>query len=222
MLLAIDTSTQWMGMAVYDGSQVVGEMVWQTHHHHTVELAPSLQELLQRCDITVSRLQALGVALGPGSFTSLRIGLAFTKGMALGLSLPVVGIPTLDILAAAQPVRDLPLAVALQAGRGRLALGWYAAENGRWQAQGEVKVTTVEQLAQSIQRPTLVCGELSAVERQVLQRKRKNVLLISPAQALRRPAWLAELAWRRWQARQVDDPVGLAPIYLHIAEPIPD
>ena len=221
MLLAVDSSTQRVGLALYDGSQVVGEMLWQSHNHHTVEIAPAIQSLLVRCGVKPQDLTALGVALGPGSFTSLRIGLAITKGMALALNLPLIGIPTLDALAVALPVQDLPLAAVLQAGRNRLALVWYAAQDGKWQAQGESKATSVEELSQSIRKPTLVCGELNAAERQILARKRKNVILPTPAQSVRRPAMLAELAWQRFQAGSVDEPISLAPIYLHVAGAIP-
>jgi tRNA threonylcarbamoyladenosine biosynthesis protein TsaB len=221
MLLAVDTSTQMVGLALFDGTQVVGEMVWQTHSHHTIELAPALENLLQRCNVSMGALQALGVALGPGSFTSLRIGLALVKGFALALNLPVVGIPTLDFLAYAQPVQEYPLAAILRAGRGRLAVGWYSAVQGAWQLQTEAKVYNLEELSRQILKPTLVCGELTAVERQVLSRKRKNVILASPAQALRRPSYLAELAWQRWQDGQVAEVISLAPIYLHVAEAIP-
>lgn len=222
MLLAVDTSTVWVGLALYDGTQVVSEEIWQTHNHHTVELAPALAGLISRSGISIKELSALAVALGPGSFTSLRIGLGLIKGMAYALHLPVVGVPTLDFLAASRPVRDLPMAAILQAGRGRLAVGWYHNQAGSWQADGDACVMTVEDLAQSIHEPTLVCGELTAEGRQTLSRKRKNVVLTSPAQSLRRPSFLAELAWRRWQTGRVDDPVSLAPIYLHVADPIPD
>jgi tRNA threonylcarbamoyladenosine biosynthesis protein TsaB len=221
MLLAVDTSTQMVGLALFDGTQVVGEMIWQTHSHHTVELAPALDNLFRRCNVSMSSLQVLGVALGPGSFTSLRIGLALIKGFALALNLPVVGIPTLDFLAASQSVQEYPLAAILQAGRGRLAVGWYAAVQGVWQMQTEAKVYNLEELSRQIQKPTLVCGELTADERQVLGRKRKNVMLASPAQSLRRPSYLAELAWQRWQDGQVAEVISLAPIYLHVAEVIP-
>ena len=153
MLLAVDTSTQWSGLALYDGAQVLGEMGWRTHNHHTVELAPAVERLFKQCGAAFSELDCLGVALGPGSFTSLRIGLALVKGMALTLRIPVVGIPTLDVLAAAQPAQDLPLAAVLQAGRGRLALVWYKAVKGRWQAQGEPQVTNAEELVESIENP---------------------------------------------------------------------
>jgi tRNA threonylcarbamoyladenosine biosynthesis protein TsaB len=221
MLLAIDTSTAQVGLALYDGVQVCGELLWHSRHHHTIELAPALAELLARTGVTMGGIQALGVALGPGSFTSLRVGLALAKGLALARHLPVIGIPTLDALAAAQPLSELPLAAVLQAGRGRLAQVWYKVEENGWQAQGPARTTTAESLAEEITRPTLVCGELTAEERQRLARKRVNILLASPAQSVRRPAFLAELAWKRWQAGQVDDLAALAPVYLHVGEVIP-
>lgn len=221
MLLAIDTSTRLAGVAVYDGFRVIGEMVWTSHDHHTVELVPVIAEVLGRSGKKVADLAAVAVALGPGSFTGLRIGLAAAKGLALGAHLPIVGIPTLDILAAAQPMRDLPLVAVLQAGRNRLAVGHYNVVADGWSQVGKMQILDVQALAHSIRSPTLVCGELSADERAILARKRKNVLLATPAQSLRRPSFLAELAWKRWQAGQVGDPVTLSPIYLHIGEPIP-
>jgi tRNA threonylcarbamoyladenosine biosynthesis protein TsaB len=221
MLLAVDTSTSWIGLALYDGVRVLGEMTWQSRSHHTVELSPGINELLQRCGVKASDLQALGVATGPGSFTALRIGLAVVKGMALALRIPVVGIPTLDALVTAQPVRETQLAALLQAGRGRLALAWYDASDGKWKARGEPQITTAEELVLKLNKPTLVVGEMNAEERQVLARRRKNAILASPAQCLRRPSFLAELAWERWRQGQVDEVISLAPIYLHIAEAIP-
>ena len=221
MLLAVDTSTRWTGLALYNGVYVLGEMIWQSQNTHTVEVAPAIQELLQRAGAKTGDLRGIGVAIGPGSFTSLRIGLSLAKGLALACRIPVVGIPTLDVLAAAQPARDLPMAAVLQAGRGRLAVAWYRVQSGAWALETAPAVLSVVDLAAQIHKPTLVCGELTGEERQHLARKRKNVILVSPAQSVRRPAYLAELAWRRWQSGKVDDPVALSPIYLHIAEAIP-
>lgn len=221
MLLAIDTSTTQMGLALFDGAQVLSEQFWHSRYHHTIELAPAVSDLLTRTGLKMDEIRVLGIALGPGSFTSLRVGLSFIKGLVMARHLPVVGIPTLDILAAAQDVRDIPLAAVLQAGRGRLALGWYQAGEDGWQAKGLPSVTTADELAESINKPTLVCGELTANDRQRLARKRVNVVLASPSRSVRRPGILAELAWDRWQAGQVDDASSLAPIYLHVSDPIP-
>lgn len=222
MLLAVDTSTQTMGLALYDGNQVVGESTWLTHSHHTMELAPSIDNMLHRCNVKPTDLSVLACALGPGSFTSLRIGLAVAKGLALSLHIPILGIPTLDALAVAQPLLDMPMLAVLPAGRGRLAVSKYNVVDSAWKAEGDAEVTTTEELSRSIHSRTYICGEMSADERQQLARKWKNVTMASPAQCVRRPGYLAELAWKRWQNGETDEPVSLAPIYLHVADPIPD
>jgi tRNA threonylcarbamoyladenosine biosynthesis protein TsaB len=196
MLLALDTSTRTIGIALYDGIQVLSESVWNSKDYHTVELAPAVAETLSKSGVSIEDLRTIVVALGPGSFTGLRIGLALAKGIALVRHLPLIGIPT-------------------------LAVGWYEADNNTWHPNGDIEILTPEELSQRIQSPTLVCGELEEEERRLLGRKRKNVTLASPAQSLRRPAFLAELGWRRWQQEDVDDPATLAPFYLHYNEPIP-
>lgn len=216
MLLAVDTSTAQTGLALYDGAAVLSEMFWQTRTHHTAELAPAVQQMLARTGANVKDLRALGVAIGPGSFTSLRVGLSFVKGLALARRLPVVGIPTLDVAAAAQPPTNAPLAATLPAGRGRLAVVWYRATENGWQAQGGAVVCTADDLAAQIESLTWVCGELSGEERQRLQ-KNRHIRLATPAHCVRRPGLLAELAWQRWQSGQVDSAAALAPIYLHVA-----
>ena len=221
MLLAVDTCTAQVGLALYDGAQVIAEYTWRSSQRHTVELAPAVSELLTRCGLTMEDMRALGVALGPGSFTSLRVGLALVKGLALSRHLPLIGIPTLDILASAQPASKLPLAVAIQAGRGRFALGWYKSSRHGWQAKGQARVVTIEALIDEAESPSIVCGEFTAEDRQRLIEKNENIHLVSPAGSVRRPALLAELAWARWQANSVDDEATLAPIYLHVAESIP-
>ena len=219
MLLAVDTSTTQMGLALYDGAQVLGEYAWRSGQRHTVELAPAVADLLARCALTINDVKALGIALGPGSFTSLRVGLALAKGLALARHIPLIGIPTLDILAHAQPPSKHPLVVAIQAGRGRYALGWYKVSRKQWQAQGDARVVTLEALMAEVQSPSVVCGEFTDEIRQKIMLN-ENVKLVAPVGSIRRPAVLAELAWARWRAGDVDDEATLAPIYLHVAEPI--
>jgi len=221
MLLAIDTSTRFVGVALYDGTQVLSESTWLSQNHHTVELAPAVADALRRVGAEPTDLQVLGVALGPGSFTGLRIGLAFAKGLALSHHIPMIGIPTLDILAVAQPVSEVPLAAVIEAGRRRLAIGWYQAANDSWQSTGKLDNLTADEFIHGIQKPTLICGELNEAIRERLRRKRKIVTLASPAISVRRPAHLAELAWACWQAGQVDNPATLKPIYLQHGTLIP-
>lgn len=215
MILAIDTSTQWMGIALLQDAQILYEKVWRTKRRHTVELAPAIQEAVQDCGLRIGDLEAIGVALGPGSFTSLRIGLAVAKGLALTQRVPVIGIPSLDITAAGLPVRDIPLIAVLRAGRERLAAQTYQAEDGRWVAAGGITITTAQELESALDSRTLVSGELEPDERRILERRWRNALLPDPADCVRRPARLAVLTAERFKAGQFDDVVTLAPIYLH-------
>jgi tRNA threonylcarbamoyladenosine biosynthesis protein TsaB len=229
MLLALDTSTEQVGVAVLDGGQIVAEWIWLARQYHTVELAPAVAQVLRNSGTEMDHLEAIAVAMGPGSYTALRVGLALAKGMAVSRGLPLIGVRTLDVLAAGQPVSQLPLAAVLRAGRGRIALGWYRAAppalragdtRGRaaatnWESAGTAEVTTLDALAKSIDEPTLVAGELTPEERQRLARKKVNVVLAAPNRCVRRPSLLAEIGWARLQTGQVDDTAALAPIYLH-------
>jgi tRNA threonylcarbamoyladenosine biosynthesis protein TsaB len=222
VLLALDTSTRNIGIAIYDGIQVLCENIWTTHNYHTVELAPAVAETLSRAGVGIQDLKLLAVATGPGSYTGLRIGMALAKGIALSRHIPIIGIPTLDIVAESQPVSPgFSLAAILQAGRGRLAVAWYLPDNGRWQLHPPIEVMDALKLSHQIHGPTLVCGELTEEQQHTLARKYKNVILASPAHSIRRPSLLAELAWKRWQAGDVDDAASLSPTYLQLGEPIP-
>ncbi len=222
MLLAIDTSTRNVGIAVYDGIQVISEAIWTSQDYHTVELAPAIAEILSRAGHQIQDIKLLAVACGPGSFTGLRIGLAVAKGMALACHIPIIGIPTLDIVAESQPISEgIRLAAVLQAGRERLAVGWYTASDGHWQLAPPIEIMDALKLTRLINEPTLVCGELTEEQQRTVARKYKNVILASPAHSIRRPSLLAELAWKRWQAGELDDPATLSPTYLNIGQPIP-
>jgi tRNA threonylcarbamoyladenosine biosynthesis protein TsaB len=234
MLLAIDTSTAQVGLALAEGENLVVEKIWHSKVHHTAELAPAVSDLFERGGVGPGDIQAVGVATGPGSFTALRVGISLAKGLAVARAIPLVGIPTLDILAAGQPASDLPLAAILQAGRNRVAVGWYrlqrldsgragvsAGTEGRWESLGSPEVTTIPALAKSIVKPSIVAGELGSEDRHRLARKRTNVILAPPNRCVRRPSVLAELARARYSAGSLDDAASLSPLYLQRQEPAP-
>ena len=218
MLLAIDTATQQASLALHDGGRVRAEMTWETAGRPSVELMPRIPWLLEHLGAKAADLTALAVSIGPGSFTGLRIGLAIAKGLSLANAIPIVGIPTLDVVAAAQPVRKEPMVAVLQAGRGKLAAMRYRRSRGEWRAQGEVAVTTADRIGDDWDRPALLCGELDAAQRaSIAARLGDRVILVDPAHSLRRAGFLAQLGWRRMQSGAIDDLDALKPIYLPTA-----
>lgn len=220
MILAIDTSTARLGIAVFNGTEILGESCWTSPNRHTVSLAPAVNELLDDLEVEKKKLKALAVALGPGSFTSLRVGLSFAKGICLGLGIPVIGVPTLDVTAAQQPLMEMPLCAFLQAGRGKLAASFYEVRRGRWSSDGAVEVYTAESLSEKITEPTILTGEFEADIRSVF-RKNKNIKMSAPASSLRRAGYLAEIGWKIFEKGEFPAVSSLSPIYLHTHEPIP-
>jgi tRNA threonylcarbamoyladenosine biosynthesis protein TsaB len=140
--------------------------------------------------------------------------MAVAKGLALAHSLPVVGIPTLDVVAAAQGHDRRPLCAVLEAGRGRICVAIYRWQFGAWRVREEPRLTTWEQVADELAQPTLFCGEVNRSGAQVLADLGDQAILLPAANRMRRAGFLAELAWKRLRRGETDDPETLTPIYL--------
>ena len=91
IILAVDTSTQVIGISLYDGNSVLSESTWVTRNHHTTELAPAVLNIISKSSLSVYDIGAISVCLGPGSFTGLRIGMSFAKGICLARNIPIIG-----------------------------------------------------------------------------------------------------------------------------------
>jgi tRNA threonylcarbamoyladenosine biosynthesis protein TsaB len=213
MLLAIDTSTSMTGIALYDGERVLAEYTWRGPGYQTVELAPEIGLLLRRVGRNTTDVRAVAVATGPGSFTGLRIGLALAKGFALSGGRGLIGIPTMDIIAQAQPRLETRLYVVIEAGRGRVAGMWYKWGRRGWGPDSDLALVSQEDLPSVITDEAFVCGELNNELRKLL-RKESHIKQASPAHCLRRPGFLAEMGWDRWRKGEQSDPKTLSPIYI--------
>ena len=100
MLLAFDTATTRVTVALHDGERVVASLDSDEGLRHGELLAPAIQRVLRDADATPQDVSAIAVGVGPGPFTGLRVGLVTARTMALALGIPVHGVCTLDILAA--------------------------------------------------------------------------------------------------------------------------
>lgn len=216
MLLAIDTATEFAGLALYDEDTLWAEEIWHAARNHTVELMPRLNRMLQKANLKVSELEGLAVSIGPGSYTGVRIGVAVAKGLALPYNLSVIGVPTLDIAAYPHRDQDLPVVAVAQAGRRRILVAYYDRIDTVWRQVIPPALTSVPQLAQSMTKPVLVTGELDAKAATYLTKEAKDSLKVaSPLYRVRRPGALAELGAIKLANAEQDDLDSLVPIYLN-------
>jgi tRNA threonylcarbamoyladenosine biosynthesis protein TsaB len=215
IILALDTATRWTGLALHDGKSVIAEQGWRGLHTQTVELTPAIGQLLARSDINVADLRAVAVAIGPGSYTSLRVGLAVAKGLSLAHQIPLVGVPTLDITAASIGLRTGSLVVIVEAGRKRVIAGMYRwQEKKGWQASERPIVETWETLLFHLETSTTFAGEISPEAAKLIRASKKPFYLVPAAASVRRAGFLAEIGWQRIRQGLVDDAASLSPSYM--------
>lgn len=215
MILAVDTATRWTGLALHDGKDLLAEHGWRSANTQTVELAPSIERMLARADVAPESLKGIAVALGPGSYTGLRVGLGVAKGMALAHQIPLIGVPTLDIVAAALPKMSGALVVVAEAGRRRITAGAYRWQNsGGWQAPELPVNTTWEELLEGLEPPVVLTGEISQQALKQIRAADKGLKAIRAVDRVRRAGYLAEVGWQRLRKGKVDDAAELTPLYL--------
>lgn len=218
MLLAVDTATRVMSIALHDGQTLLSEQSWHTGQQHTTELAPAIRNMMDACEIPMSALDAVAVSIGPGSYSGVRIGVAFAKGIAAMRALPLVGITTLDILAAGQPFHQngSGLITVVEAGRGRIIVKAYRRHHGTWQSRTEPRLITWEGLLNILDGPAHITGEINQTGLDTIKQAQEDdvpLTLAPPANRLRRAGFLAEAALEQLEMAS-DDPSAFAPTKL--------
>ena len=205
-LLAIDTASDNSGIALFDGD-TLHESTWSSERDHTVRLLPEIDAIMRRSEVARAQIGAVGVATGPGMYSSLRVGLSVAKGFALALQIPVIGVSTLDIADFALEGGSHAMAV-VATGRNRLV--WRVSQGQ------ESRTGTVEDLIASSGGPggvQVITGDLTDEQTGALLSAGFSVLPLD--QRPRRPGALAVIARRRWQEGDYDNAATLDATYLN-------
>ena len=159
MLLALDTSTRYAGAALLNADgQLLRLVHWRSQRNHSVELLPTIQALLAREDTPVRKLDAIAIAIGPGNFSALRVGLSVAKGLALAWNLPLVAVTTLEAEAHPYRTAELPVVALLDAGRGEIAWSLFAQVDGEFRQTMSAQISPPLELAKELPIPALLCG----------------------------------------------------------------
>ena len=207
MELGIDTSTAYASVSLSEAGAVVKHQTWLSKRNHSVELLPAISELVESVGITLDDLEVIFVASGPGSFSSVRVGVTTAKG--------IVGIPTADIEQYPYSELDGDVSVFLPAGRGRVYRIDYQESDSNNEHQVQLIYFQKDHIP--IHDDQIVCGEsvqelvsVGSIDQSL------NVLEIAPP--TRSISSMVSIGWRRFKGGSVDDVAALEPIYVQSSQ----
>lgn len=161
-VLGIDTSSLATSIAVVEDNKLICEYTVNTKKTHSQKLMPMIENMLMMSDVNIKEIDLIAICIGPGSFTGLRISMATAKAIAHVNNLPIVGVDSLEMLAANMDLCDKKICSILDAQRNQVYTGRYKFENGELVAIGEVDVVEIDNLIadlQSTNEEWIIVGE---------------------------------------------------------------
>jgi len=211
-VLAVETSTLAGGVALVDGDRLVAEYLLDVSVTHSERLLSAIDTVMTDARWTPGDLQGLAVAVGPGSFTGLRVGLSTVKGLALALGLPVAAVPTLDAMAAVVPWAALPVCAVLHARRDEVYAALYRWDGEHFGRESEYMALAPAELAARLLEPTLLLGDGAEAIHSPYARR------LPPPRRVPSPACVAVLGRARLALGETVSAAALTPFYLRPSE----
>ena len=219
-ILGLDTSTPVGSIGIIDDESVVAEYSLNVVETHSSRLMPAIDEVLRRASLKIHDIEAFAVAIGPGSFTGLRIGLGTVKGFCYALKKPIVGVVTLDALAYNVKFVDKLICPILDARRGEVYAALYRGfAGGRLERQTDYLCTKIEPLLETIAEPTVFLGDgLNSYKDNIAETLQDKAIFTTPFFGLCRGAAVALLGYERLKAGESDDYFSITPFYIRKSE----
>lgn len=150
-ILGIDTSSSSLSVAVMDDDLLKGEFTLNHKLTHSEQMMPLLDSLLSHLELKMSDIDLIGVSVGPGSFTGIRIGVAAANAMAMALDIPVVGISSLEAMAYTAGETAYTIVSTFDAQRDRFYFNAYRFENSELKALEAEDVLEKEDLIKKLE-----------------------------------------------------------------------
>jgi tRNA threonylcarbamoyladenosine biosynthesis protein TsaB len=219
-ILAVDTSTASGSIALLDGTRLMAEWTLQSAQTHNRRLLKNIDWFLSELEWTLEQLDGFGVTIGPGSFTGLRIGVTTLKTLAWATRKPLIGVPSLEALAAPFGYAAFPVCPLVDARKGELYHAFYQPdEKGRLRLLGAFQVDSAERVADKIQGPTIFCGDGWTLCREFFAKRLGDLAVPgSGPDNVIRASHVGSLAWKRLQDQQGEDPMTCVPLYVRPSE----
>ena len=242
-ILAIDTSTMLGGIAVMDELNLIAETRLNVKSTHSERLMTEIEHCLKQSSLKISHIDVFAVAIGPGSFTGLRIGLSTVKGLSYATGKPIVSVPTLDALALNFPYSRYPVCTMLDARKKEVYAALF-----KWEEEGnppsppfskggtggfsggtfiklisEASVSPEEFMRSSLliteYEKIIFAGEGAVIyKNKIIEVMGEKAVFASPEKTVPSPANVASLGMKKALRGEFSEPVSLVPVYIRRSE----
>jgi tRNA threonylcarbamoyladenosine biosynthesis protein TsaB len=229
-ILALDTTTDISSIAVADESGVLGEYTFAHHMNLSKRLMVNIEVLLGDCGLEMKDIEAVGVSLGPGSFTGLRIGVVTAKTLAQTLGVPIAGIITLDLLA--HQFDYLPETIVcplIKVRKGEVYYAFFRAHRGSVERVSDYAADSIAEAIEklsaishqlSVKSEIIFCGDGLAENVDTLREALGERFIAAPKWlSYPKASILARLALEKIVRGEADDPLALVPFYIRRSAP---
>lgn len=219
-ILAIDTSGAALSVALLQDETIRADVFLNTGVNHSINLLPAIKYVYEQTGLCTEAIDLFVCADGPGSFTGLRIGVATIKGLAMADGKPVVGVSSLDILAANAIPTSLNICPMLDAQRGQIYTSLYKmGDDFQLMRVSEEQVIELEPFLCSLTKETIFLGSGASKHAQRIKEVLPNRSIVLPERHGYNNAALAGiLGLKKFEEGGVTDALSLKPRYLRASE----
>jgi len=222
LILGLDTATRRVGVVLANehgllGRVELGGTAGTSPPRHAETLAPAIAWCCERSGVTLAQVSAVAVGIGPGMFTGLRVGVTTAKVLAQTLRVPVIPVPSLDLLAYPLRYARRLVVATIDARRNELYWAIYRQVPGGVQRVSDYELGTPDDLVAELEargEDALVCGDGSLRFADAFAPLGRRVELAGPAHASPSLSALAELALARYEREEFSVAVDVLPMYL--------
>jgi tRNA threonylcarbamoyladenosine biosynthesis protein TsaB len=218
-ILGIETSTKTGSVAVVAENGVIAQYSLNIEVTHSERLMATVDRVLRDTGLAMRQIDGFAVAIGPGSFTGLRIGVSTMKGLALATDKPVAAVPTLLALAWNVPHAAFPVCPMLDARKNEVYAALYRPDGMNFVPMMPETVMSLARLGERITGRTVFTGEASLIHQEEIAKQFGDRALFAPKSAiLPSAAAVAEIGLDMIKNNRQANPDSLAPLYIRRPE----